>query len=116
MQRLRLADVLVLALPLLAGCAPRPLYRQVEISEPDGGTDDAEVEGAPDAAGDAPAPEPIADAAVDLAAADRPALTDAPMGADEGGRETGGEAPGPKRALLVVQAPNALAADDAKLR
>jgi hypothetical protein len=107
MQRLRLAEVLVLALLLPTGCAPRPIYRQAEVSEPDGGEVDAEVDVAPTEDG----PD-----------RDRPAMAAAEVGPDLASppdtapRDGGTEAPPARKALLVVAVPGTLGTDDAKLK
>jgi hypothetical protein len=115
MQRLRIADVLVLALLLQVGCAPRPIYRQPEVSEADGGEvdDAADDVGAPDAQ-DGPDPDRPAMAAAEVAPdLARPDLMATP---DAAARDGSSEAPAARKALLVVAAPGTLGADDAKLK
>jgi hypothetical protein len=120
MQHLRIVEALGLALLLLDGCAPRPIYRQPEATEDDAGADVT-------AGDDGPSGEPDAGPARDATMVDAPVAPDAPADvvqpdrspapdSDMGTPETGGEAPVARKALLIVAAPGALGADDAKLK
>src|SRR3954470_5547828 len=116
MRPLRFAQnpaVVLLVTLFVVACAPRPAYREAEITEPDGGPDMPDPQPAlPEDA--APPPDPTADAMVGPPPTDAPAdgaLSPPPI--SDGGGEP---APAGKAALLVVSNPATVAADDTKIK
>jgi hypothetical protein len=108
--------VSLLLVAAVAACAPRPAYRQTEVVPADGGEDDGRAVDPPPPFGP-PADAAAPDRPSDQGSPDEPAPADrpAPPGADAA--DAAGDAPpGVRTALLLVATPNALPADDAKLK